>query len=281
MDNVSDPPRPAIDTTNWTLVVRTVSPSLAPYVLNISGYVEHLRENPSQHQLPTTFIPMILVLDSGFSTVDEQAGRRPISGSFIAGLQDASVTMQSSGFAVCMQVDFTIAGARRFLGIDMHELTGRIETLDDVMGSFANRLVQQLSGFNSWQERFDYLEQQLTQRLLERPKASADMSPTTLAALQAMNNNHHLSVSKIAEDLGVSRKHLAHLFSKEVGISPKQFTQLRRFEAASDKMSKNTKLSLADLALHFGYSDQAHFSRQFRHYVGTSPSEYLANLDDE
>ncbi len=84
-----------------------------------------------------------------------------------------------------------------------------------------------------------------------------------------------LSVEQIARALSVSRRHLYNAFADEPdGVAG--FLLARRIEAcrlAFDD-SKLADRSITEIALAFGFSNPAHFSRVFRNHTGVSPSAY-------
>jgi AraC-like DNA-binding protein len=78
------------------------------------------------------------------------------------------------------------------------------------------------------------------------------------------------ALSKVAE---LSRCHFARAFKQSVGTTPHNFLMHRRFCKAVDFIA-DTDLPLAEIALAAGFSDQSHFSRRFRQYLGASPSAF-------
>ena len=81
-----------------------------------------------------------------------------------------------------------------------------------------------------------------------------------------------LTVTQMAKVAGVSRSHFSRLFKDVVGRTPMQFLQEYRLEQAR-KMLKKTQLSLSEIAISCGFSDQSHFSRLFKESYGTSPNQ--------
>ena len=74
--------------------------------------------------------------------------------------------------------------------------------------------------------------------------------------------------------MGYSERHIVNIFNEYVGLSPKRFIQLTRFNESLkmlDKMKDTDKLS--DIAYQMGYHDQAHFSRDFKSFCGKTPKE--------
>jgi len=81
-------------------------------------------------------------------------------------------------------------------------------------------------------------------------------------------------VEDLVERYGLNVRALQRLFAKYVGVSPKWVIQRYRLHEAAEQLASNSALSQIDLALSLGYSDQAHFNRDFKAVVGTSPAAY-------
>jgi AraC-like DNA-binding protein len=263
-DHVSDYGR-------WTLFRRRPSPWLAPEVRQIQGYVEEGGPSVLRKEVPTGIVPLIVVFGPGFSLHDvRQPNRwRPLDRSFVAGLHGGHVLVGSLGNALCMQVDFTPWGARRFLGVDMCELADKVIDLDAIVGSFADRLEERLEEADSWDARFEILEQMLARRMT-RVSAECPLVKTAWSAIE--RSRGEMRIGALARHLGCSRKHLAALFGREVGQSPKTSARIIRFGCALRELRAGRYSSLAELAVSCGYADQAHFNRDFFAFTGESPS---------
>ncbi len=83
-------------------------------------------------------------------------------------------------------------------------------------------------------------------------------------------------VSRIAERFAMSERSLQRLVEQRLGLSPKWLLQRRRLHAAVAGI-KLGRASLADLAAELGYTDQAHFTTDFKTVTGLTPGEYLAD----
>ncbi|MCA1605812.1 MAG: helix-turn-helix domain-containing protein, partial [Acidobacteria bacterium] len=64
------------------------------------------------------------------------------------------------------------------------------------------------------------------------------------------------------------------LFSRTVGLTPKLYCGVLRFQRVVELTAAKQSASRVDVALAAGYSDQPHFNRQFREFAGVTPSEY-------
>ncbi len=77
------------------------------------------------------------------------------------------------------------------------------------------------------------------------------------------------------DQTGVSERRFIELFRRQVGLAPKLYSRVRRFQAALRRIPTVTEVDWADLALACGYFDQAHLIHEFRSISGLSPVEYL------
>ena len=83
-------------------------------------------------------------------------------------------------------------------------------------------------------------------------------------------------VAEVAAQFGMTERTLQRLVEQRVGMTPKWLIQRRRLHDAVERL-KAGKTSLADIAVHLGYADQAHFTHDFRTVSGMTPGEFLAD----
>ena len=84
-----------------------------------------------------------------------------------------------------------------------------------------------------------------------------------------------MSISRIADGVGWSHKHLIARFRQHVGLAPKTASRLIRFDGVLRRLERSP-LDWAQLAADAGYADQAHLVRDFRAFTGTTPTRFLA-----
>ena len=259
----------------WTLFRRQPRRALAPYVHEIQGYFEEGGATIVRREVPSGAVPMILVFGPGFTLWDRaDEAWRLLNRSFIAGLHQQFSLVGSAGRALCMQVDFTPWGARRFLRIDMSELADKVVNLEAAIGSFAGRLEDRLAEIDSWEARFDLIESAILHRIGE-----TDDEPLVLQAWSRLARSHGaVAIEHLARDLECSRKHLAMLFRRHVGLPPKTMARIFRFEQAMQRLAAGRFGTLAELAVDCGYADQAHFNRDFVGFSGETPRGLRAHI---
>ncbi|HEV1996462.1 MAG TPA: helix-turn-helix domain-containing protein, partial [Candidatus Acidoferrum sp.] len=75
---------------------------------------------------------------------------------------------------------------------------------------------------------------------------------------------------------GFSARRFIDLFEKEVGLTPKLFCRVQRFQRVLHMIQTCCSIDWAEIALSCGYYDQAHFIHDFRTFSGINPSTYVA-----
>ena len=84
----------------------------------------------------------------------------------------------------------------------------------------------------------------------------------------------HVRVEDIAEAAGVSVRHVHRLFTGELGIGPKEFARRVRIRNAAIRVMTDPCKNMSDYMEGLGYSDQAHFQREFKWYMGMTPGKF-------
>lgn len=92
-----------------------------------------------------------------------------------------------------------------------------------------------------------------------------------------INNPEITRVDDVVSRLGLSKRTLQRIFERYVGVSPKWVIRRYRLHEAADRLAGGEAVNLPETALDLGYFDQAHFIKDFKKIVGTTPAKYASN----
>jgi AraC-like DNA-binding protein len=241
-------------------------------VVRFTDYVESGRGPLRYVEAPPTFVAVIFSLGSPYlvgALADEGATGTRLP-SFVGGLIDSPVVIESEGRAVCVQVDLTPLAAGRFLGIPMHELAGHAAVpLEDALGPVVRRLEQRLADASGAEARCRLVESFVAARIAAAPSPRPDVA---YAWRRLEETGGRLRIGELAAELGCSRKHLVARFRDHVGVPPKKVAILQRFNRALSLVERG--VDGAEIAYRCGYVDQPHFVNEFRRLAGVSPSGF-------
>ena len=143
----------------------------------------------------------------------------------------------------------------------------RFVALDDVWPDMS--LADRLAEVQTPDEKLSILEMLLTQLLRERTRRT-----TLVEHAIHLFRRGPISVGQCARSVGVSDRRLSQVFREEVGMSPKMWCRIHRFQTAMRALHKGADVRWAELAVDCGYCDQAHFANDFRAFSGVDPTTY-------
>lgn len=196
-----------------------------------------------------------------------------IASSLILGIRSHFGVIDTGTLKSAMGVLFRPGGARAFFDEPADVFYNENVPLDLIWGSTASELRDGLREAITAKEKFRVLETALLDRMNKR----LELHTAVVYGLEEFARAPHIrSVLDVAREAGLSRRRFAQLFREQVGLTPKLYCQLRRFQDVLRQISLGTPVDWADIALAGGYCDQAHFANEFRRFSGISPGAYLA-----
>jgi AraC-like DNA-binding protein len=169
-------------------------------------------------------------------------------------------------------VRFTPGGATPFFDMLASELRDTQISLEALWGAQAADLEDRLRATPTIAAQFQALEEALLAQAV-RPLQRQSAVDYALQAFTRLSNPH--TIAQVAHQVALSHARFIQVFREEVGLTPKQFCQVRRFLAALRWTQKGQRVNWAQLAAACGYADQAHLHRAFRRFAGVSPCVYV------
>lgn len=165
---------------------------------------------------------------------------------------------------------------RPFLRKSVTHLGGISIPLADCFGPGATETELAIRNASKSREMVSAAETLLLANLPPSPLSSGRVAAAvdTLAADPEITR-----VDQLSATVGISVRSLQRLFHEYVGCSPKWVIRVYRFNDAARRLTRTQRPDFATLADELGYSDQAHFTRDFAAVVGTSPAQYLREFE--
>jgi AraC-like DNA-binding protein len=173
-----------------------------------------------------------------------------------------------------MGVLFKPGGAYPFLDQPANKLQNQNVPLEALWESEAHDLRDRLLEAKTPGSRFRILEQSLLSHV-HAPLKRHPAVTFALRAFQAVPQNR--TIGEVATKTGLSQKWFIESFRAQVGLTPKLYCRLRRFQTALALIGRRKELDWAGLALTCGYFDQAHFIRDFHEFSDICPTTYMAD----
>ena len=156
-----------------------------------------------------------------------------------------------------------------FPRIPLVELIDRRYDLTDLLGREADYLLEQVADAKTDADRFTLVEAYLLDRW---QRVQAPITVGDAAGRLILRHRGMLGMDNLADTLNVSPRHLRRVFSQQMGMSPKLFARLKRFNYTYATLTSNPHLSWQDFLADGGFYDQSHFIRDFVLFSGKAPS---------
>jgi AraC-like DNA-binding protein len=196
----------------------------------------------------------------------------------VGGARAAFYTKDTTQPALSVGVQLKAGAAEALFGASAAEFTGRHVALTDLWGRSAARMRDRLIAACDPERRLAVLETVLSERL---PEITA-LHPAVAGALEDFETS--VNIRDAVRRSGYSHRRFVVLFRRAIGLAPKAYTRVLRFqrvlpEGAATANARGAA-SWADLAIRAGYSDQSHFIREFREFAGVTPEDYRRAAPD-
>lgn len=215
------------------------------------------------------------VLSDPAVNVSVESGTRPRFGSempavLVHGVVTTRFRVDLEGVGAVTAVKFRPGGYRAFTGRPAAK--GTVAPLTDAFGVPPRDLLDAVLAETEQDARAAVLDAVLAP--LAGPPEPVYLE--LLGLIESMTVDRELTrVADVAAIAGVSVRSLQRLFAGYVGVSPKAVLARYRVQDAAAAIDAGEADDLAGLAASLGWFDQAHFSREFRAVVGSTPSDYL------
>jgi AraC-like DNA-binding protein len=190
--------------------------------------------------------------------------------SYVVGSTLSSFIVKSVGWRHVIGASLRPEGVLPLLGIPAGLIGESVAFLDDIIGSGAATIEDRVLGGSP-----DGGLGRLAQCLLERRRAAPPPDETTHRAVELVHRARGAGrIDALVDALNVPARRLERNFLANVGMSPKLFSRLVRFDRAVRDLATRGATPWSQFALAHGYTDQAHFINEFREFAGLSPAEY-------
>ena len=200
--------------------------------------------------------------------------RRPPA--LIVGARSVYEIIDSSDMVDLIGMVFSPGGFTPFASDATHLFSNQTVALDSLWGNAAQKLRDRLRELTTPEARLDWLEQFLRDRFAPRLDTRS-RSPQIQFALRWFAHNPSIaSVRETSHQIGWSERRFSQVFREEVGLTPKVWCRIQRFQCAVRQLHAGVDVRWAELALDCGYYDQSHFANEFRAFSGVDATTYSA-----
>ena len=192
-------------------------------------------------------------------------------GALVCGAETKAAIVDASELRDTMGVHFKAGGAFPFFNLPAGELRDVNVGLEELWGDDGCNLREKLLEAPTPKRKFEILEEVL----LRHARKPLEKHRAVQFAIGQFHKAPERRISGVVEETGLSGRRFTEAFTDEVGLTPKVYCRLQRFQRALAKSFERPTVDWLEIALDCGYYDQAHFIHDFTSFSGLTPSAYL------
>lgn len=246
----------------------------------LSNFIEHIvyvsgsLPIPFIKELPDGGINLVIELnDKTVNTIyqDDSLDRKnEVKHAWISGVQKQAILYKNNTDSTIISVRFTAGGFFCLTKIPITEIHEAGIDAQALLGnSFAN-LYQQILNAASVAEKFSFIENYFLRYQTGHS--------TEQEVVRFIDQNIDKPIDWLVHKSGYSQKHVIHLLKKHTGFSPKFLQRLNRFQLlVKEIQNQKSNIDWFSAVHRHGYYDQAHLIKDFAHFSGITPTEYLTS----
>lgn len=253
-----------------------LSQNLSPFIQSIFHYSGFQPDHSIERVIPSGHVFIIFELD-GLERNTFHNDTLQVKGTFnevwLSGAHKDYLSISAHQNSEMLVVQFKPEGALPFIHQPGVNYSGQIVSAKELVGEGVYELRLALLDKEDVQEKFQIIEDWLMSRF--NPEL---IPPAEFCEL--VDKLQHEPVQKLISLLDAyptSQKHAIDQFKKYVGLTPKQFQRIVRFNQILKSVQQEERIEWSQIAYQCGYSDQSHFIKEFQHFSGFNPTEFISN----
>lgn len=191
---------------------------------------------------------------------------------WFSGIREQYITIPSGKDSEMFIIYFQKGKAYPFVPMPMYELTDHVVDGELIMTNDILNIREALQTCITIRQKFmcaeAYLLKMFSKKLIVNPFVEYSVN-------MILRQPHQLSIKHLTERVGYSQKQLIRIFKEHVGLTPKAFLRITRFQRAISEIETNRFGDWTTIAHESGFYDQAHFINDFKEFSGLTPNQYL------
>lgn len=169
-------------------------------------------------------------------------------------------------------VYFQPTALKSIFGVDANELTNQHIDINELIKT---NITDQLLNNTSTEQKINLLSSFIIEQVEKRNSENKKVNFATAQLQKGM------TLKSIQSELNISERSLERHFKQYVGISPKLYSRINRFQSALENIRQTQFDKLTDIAYQSDYFDQSHFIRDFKEFAGTNPKAFLLQANEQ
>ena len=167
-------------------------------------------------------------------------------------------------------------GVYTLLNVPLKELPDDPVELSQVAGKYIKELEQKLIETSGVDDRFKILFDWLMSLFVKREERNGMMID---AVYKIYSTQGKSTIKDISRNSYNYYKKIQRSFRETVGISPKLYARMVRFESLHNTLIKSDKIDWLEIVTKYDFYDQSHLTKEFQFFTGHSPQDFVSKIE--
>ena len=248
---------------------------------NLEKHIEsilYLKDFNPDHSIerivPTGHVFVIFELDNISRNTFDNETLKPLktfSKVWVSGTHRNYLSISAHQHSEMLVIQFKPTGAFPFLHCPIQEMNDKVVSAKEIFGKEILELREKIFVAENPQAKFTLVSSWLENRFDSKKEAPEYL----LTFTEQLQKEPVSNLKKIIGSYPATQKQLIEHFKKYVGLTPKYYHRILRFNEILKKINEKEKVSWADVAYSCDYSDQSHFIKEFFLFSGFNPREFI------
>ncbi len=247
---------------------------LSDWVEAIFHYKGFEPDHSIERVVPTGHVFVLFELDGFTRHTFDSDSLKPNADfrkAWVSGVHDEYLSISAHQDSEMFVIQFKPYGAYPFLKVSMDELANRVVAGSELLDGELLALRDALLEAPTSDEKFTLADDWLTGRFSDQHVPTAGV----VDAVAAIAEQPTAKLTEVLDAFDGPNKQLIDLFRRYIGITPKVYQRVLRFNDVFARIRENGTIDWAEVANQCGYADQSHFIREFRRFSGFNPAEFI------
>lgn len=257
-----------------TFKTHKLNGAISKYIESIFHFKDLIPDHSIERVVPTGHISIIFELDGMSRNTfnnDTLKPNKTFSKVWISGMHKKYISISAHQKSEMFVIQFKPFGAYPFFHFPVQELTERIVSAEEIFGNEILNLREEILGGEMSEEKFDIAEKWLKVKFQQDKTPSIEL----LRIMTELQTESVVNYGKIVANYSKTQKHLIDQFKKYVGLTPKYYQRILRFNEILQQIHQSEKIEWSQVAYQCEYSDQSHFIKEFKHFSGINPQKFI------
>lgn len=244
------------------------------FVIETDNYVDFL---PMERVFPIGNATLVFHYGSPSKFKTKNQNEYIESNLVICGQQTNYYDLSLAGKTGMILIVFKSHGVNSFFNFPATELLNKNLSLSDLVKNDAIELEDKLFNSTNNKQRIIHIEDYLIRRLIQ----NRDFERVEHAVKMIENFKGKIKTEDIAQEVCLGIKQFERIFSNHVGLNPKKFISIIRFQNVLQMKREFKEINMYQLAFDNGFYDQSHFNHEFKNFTGFTPRTFFDNANND